>query len=240
LSSITLVLLPGLEGSGALFANLLPELPKDLKVIVRGYPQQEFLSYPQLVAWLADIVPKDGPYVLLGESFGSPLAVMFAATHPPNLAGIILSAGFISNPVRRLGILPNLLANPIFSRLHPPDFAIKYFIAGTHAPKSLLQAIRNAQSAVNPTVFAKRAQATLHCDARKEILRVNVPLLYLQGTEDHLVHKSALAEIERLHPQTISVPIRAPHLLLQREPCAAAAAITEFLAAQGLYKEETL
>jgi pimeloyl-[acyl-carrier protein] methyl ester esterase len=235
-----LVLLPGLEGTGTLFANLLPELPRDLKVIVRGYPQQQFLSYPDLVVWLADVVPKDGRYVLLGESFGSPLAVMFAATHPPNLAGIILSAGFISNPVRHLGFLPRLLAKPFLVQLRPPEFAIKYFIAGADAPKSLLQAIRNAQSAVNPTVFARRAQATLHVDARKEVCEVNVPLLYLQGTEDNLVHKSALEEIERLHPQTISLSIHAPHLLLQREPRAAADAITQFLEAQGLYNEEAL
>ena len=234
-----MVLLPGLEGSGTLFANLLPEFPKDLNVIVKGYPQHQFLSYPQLVAWLANVVPTDGPYVVLGESFGSPLAVMFAATHPPNLAGIILSAGFISNPVRRLGILPNLLANPFLFRLCPPDLAIKYFIAGANAPRSLLRAIREAQRTVNPTVFAKRAQATLHCDATKEIQQVNVPLLYLQGTEDHLVHASALTEIERLHPQTIAVRIRAPHLLLQREPRAAARAITGFLEAQGLCTRET-
>jgi pimeloyl-ACP methyl ester carboxylesterase len=238
LSPITLVLVPGLEGSGTLFANLLPELPRGLKVVVRGYPQQEFLSYSQLVVWLAEVVPKDGPYVLLGESFGGSLAVMLAARHPVNLAGIIISAGFISNPVRHLGVLPRLLAKPFLVQLDPPEFAIKYFIAGGDAPKSLLQAIRKAQRAVNPTVLAKRAQATLQVDARKEISQVNVPLLYLQGTEDHLVHKSALAEIERLHPQTISVRIRAPHLLLQREPRLAADAITQFLEAQGLYKEQ--
>jgi pimeloyl-ACP methyl ester carboxylesterase len=235
-----LVLLPGLEGSGTLFANFLPELPNDLKVIIAGYPQQQFLSYPQLVLWLADVVPKNGPYVLLGESFGSPLAVMFGATHPPNLMGIILSAGFISNPVRYLGLLPNLLANRFFFGLHPPDFVIKYFIAGPHAPRSLLQAIRQAQRSVRPAVFAKRAQATLYVDAREDIRRVNVPMLYLHGTEDHLVHKSALAEIESLHPLTISARIRAPHLLLQREPRAAAEAIMRFLGAQGLYKNETL
>jgi pimeloyl-[acyl-carrier protein] methyl ester esterase len=233
------VLTPGLEGSGALFANLLAELPEDLKVSVAGYPQDRYLSYPQLVLWLAEIVPKDGPYVLLGESFGSPLAVMFAATRPPHLAGIILSAGFISNPVRHLGILPRLLAKPFLVQLHPPEFAIKYFIAGADAPKSLLHAIRNAQSAVNPTVFARRAQATLHVDARKEICQVNVPLLYLQGTEDHLVHKSALAEIERLHPSTISIPIHAPHLILQREPRAAVDAIMRFMETQGLYSKAT-
>jgi pimeloyl-[acyl-carrier protein] methyl ester esterase len=236
LSPITLVLLPGLDGSGTLFANLLAELPKEIKVVVAAYPQHQFLSYSQLVIWLKDAVPKDSAYVVLGESFGSELAVKFAATHPPNLAGIILCAGFISNPVRSWGILPRLLANPFLFQFQPPDFAVKYFVAGAHAPRSLIQAVREARRSVNTTVFAKRAQATIHCNAREEILKVNVPLLYLQATEDHLVEKSSLTEIQRLHPQTISVTIRAPHLLLQTEPRAAAAAITNFLEAQGLYK----
>jgi pimeloyl-ACP methyl ester carboxylesterase len=225
-----------LDGSGTLFANLLPELPKEIKVIVAPYPRHQFLSYSQLVLWLKDVVPGDGAYVVLGESFGSELAVKFAATHPPNLAGIILCAGFISNPVRSWGILPRLLANPFFFQFQPPDFAVKYFVAGAHAPKSLLHAVRAARRSVSSAVFAKRAQATIHCNARGEIRKVNVPLLYLQATEDHLVEKSSLEEIQRLHPQTISVSIRAPHLLLQTQPRAAANAITDFLVAQGLYK----
>ncbi len=236
LSPITLILLPGLDGSGLLFANLLPELPKEIKVITVAYPQQQFLSYSQLVFWLKDIVPRDSAYVVLGESFGSELAVKFAATHPPNLAGIILCAGFISNPVRSWGILPRLLANPFLFQFQPPDFAVKYFVAGAVAPRSLIQAVREARSSVSTTVFAKRAQATIYCNAREEIRKVNVPLLYLQATEDHLVEKSSLAEIQRLHPQTISVSIRAPHLLLQTAPRAAAEAIMEFLVAHGLYK----
>jgi pimeloyl-ACP methyl ester carboxylesterase len=225
-----------LEGSGTLFANLLPELPKEIKAIVAGYPQHKFLSYSQLVVWLKDLVPKDGAFVVLGESFGSELAVKYAATHPPNLAGIILCAGFVSNPVRSWGILPRLLANPFLFRFQPPEFALKYFVAGGHAPKSLLQAVRKARLSVSASVFAKRAQATIHCNAREELRAVNVPLLYLQATEDHLVDKSSLAEILRLHPQTNSVSIRAPHMLLQTEPRAAAKAITDFLVAQGLYK----
>jgi pimeloyl-ACP methyl ester carboxylesterase len=235
LSPITLVLLPGLDGSGLLFANLLPELPKEIKVIIAGYPQDQFLSYSQLVLWLKDVIPKEGAFVVLGESYGSELAVKFAATHPPNLAGIILCAGFVSNPVRSWGILSRLLANLLF-QFQPPDFALKYFVAGAHAPKSVLQAVRKARRSVSAAVFAKRAQATIHCNAREEIRKVNVPLLYLQATDDHLVEKSSLAEIQTLHPQTISVAIRAPHLLLQTEPRAAAEAITEFLVAQGLYK----
>lgn len=227
--SFTLVLLPGLDGTGNLFAPLIPKLPRNLNVITAAYPPERFLSYSELVSWLGERVPRDDPYAILGESYGSTLAVKFAATHPPNLTGVILCAGFISNPVRKWGPLPQLLARPLFFRIRPPDFLREYFILGFGAPESLKLALRRTVHSVNREVFAKRARATIHCDAREEIRQVKVPLLYLQGSEDRLVGAECLDEIKRLHPETISISIHAPHLLLQREPHAAAQAIAQFL-----------
>ena len=229
LSKITLLLLPGLDGSGYLFANLLPELPKNMDVITLAFPAQQFLPYSDLVLWLASAVPKNKPYTILAESYASPLAVQFAATDPPNLAALILSVGFISNPVKKWGPIPKLLARPFFFRFQPPAVALKYFIAGFDAPESLILAVRSAVSSVSVDVFAKRARAVIDCDATKEILEVKVPMLYLHATEDRLVGKASLDEIKRLHPETISISIRSPHLLLQREPRIAARAMTQFL-----------
>jgi pimeloyl-ACP methyl ester carboxylesterase len=228
-NSLTLVLLPGLDGTGNLFAPLIPELPRTLSVITAAYPSERFLSYPELVSWLGELVPRDSSFAILGESYGSTLAVKFAATHPPNLIGVILCAGFISNPVRRCGPLPKLLARPLFFRFRPPDFLREYFVAGFRAPEGLKLALRDTVRSVNTEVFAKRARAVIDCDARQEIREVKVPLLYLQAAEDRLVGSACLDEIKRFHPETISISIRAPHLLLQREPRAAARAITQFL-----------
>ena len=227
--SLTLVLLPGLDGTGNLFAPLTAELPRTLNVITAAYPRDRFLPYPDHVSWLRELVPRDGPYAILGESYGSTVAVKFAATHPPNLAGVILCAGFISNPVRKWGPLPKLLARPLFLRFRPPQFLREYFTLGFGAPERLKLALQNTVRSLNPEVFAKCARAAIDCDAREEIRQVQVPLLYLQASEDRLVGAECLDEINRLHPETISISIRAPHLLLQREPRAAAQAITQFL-----------
>jgi pimeloyl-[acyl-carrier protein] methyl ester esterase len=221
-----------MDGTGKLFANLVPELPQSMNVITVAYPSQRFLLYPELVSWLEEMVPKDGAFAIVAESYGTPLAVKFAATHPPNLIGLILTAGFISNPVRRWGPLPKLFARPTFFRFRPPDFLHEYFILGSHAPESLKHAVRHNVRSVNPEVLAKRARACIDCDARQEIRKVKVPLLYLQATEDRLVGKECLDEIKSLHPETISISLRAPHLLLQSEPRAAARIIIEFLDAQ--------
>lgn len=223
------MLLPGLDGTGNLSAPLIPELPQSLKVITVAYPPDRFLPYLELVSWLSELVPKAGPFAILGESYGSTVAVKFAATHPSNLIGVILCAGFISNPVRKWGLLPKLLARPLFFQFRPPDFLREYFILGSGAPDILRIGLRHSVRSVNTEVFAKRARASIDCDARQEIRQVRVPLLYLQASEDRLVGKECLDEIKRLRPETISIPIRAPHLLLQREPRVAARAIIQFL-----------
>jgi len=167
--------------------------------------------------------------VILGESYGSTLAVKFAATHPPNLAGVILCAGFISNPVRKWGPLPKLLARPLFFQFRPPGPLHEYFTLGHGASEDLKLALRRTVKSVDTEVLAKRARAAIDCDARQEIQQIKVPLLYLHASQDRLVGKDCLNEIKRLHPETIAISIRAPHLLLQREPRAAAQAIVHFL-----------
>ena len=227
-----LVLLPGLDGTGDLFANLLSEFPEGMKVITRGYPARQILPYPELVAWLDGVVPKDEPYVLLGESYGSPLAVMFAATHPPNLVGLILCVGFVSNPVRHWGFLPRLLSRPLFFRISPPDFLLEYFIAGAGPPESLKLAVNRATRSVHPDVLAARARAVLEVDASAELRRVKVPMLYMQAAEDRLVSSECLDEIKGLRPETMAVSISSPHLMLQRQPQVAAKAIVQFMDSQ--------
>ena len=187
------------------------------------------MPYPELLSWLAGIVPKEESFAILAESYGTPLAVKFAATHPRNLIGVILSAGFVSNPVRQWGFLPRLLAHPLVFRLRPHDFALEYLIVGPDAPDSLKLAVRNTVNSVPAEILAARARAVLTCDARQETAQVKVPLLYLQGAEDRLIGKESLEEIKRLHPQTISVSFPTPHVLLQSKPREAARVIVEFL-----------
>jgi pimeloyl-[acyl-carrier protein] methyl ester esterase len=228
-SPITLVLLPGLDGTGDLFVNLTQELPRDLKIITPAYPSPQFLSYSELVPWLGDVVPEVGPYVILGESFGSALAVKFAATHPRNLVGIILAVGFVSNPVRSWGPIPKLLSHPLLCRIPPPDFMLEYFLYGRGAPQSLKLAVRQARLSAGVELLAKRSREVIGCDAREELRQINVPLLFLQATKDRLVDRGCLEEIKRIHPEAIVISLRAPHLLFQREPRQAAKAIIRFL-----------
>jgi pimeloyl-ACP methyl ester carboxylesterase len=79
---ISLILLPGLDGTGLLFQPLVAALPEMIKSIVVGYPGDQPLNYEQLLPQVMDALPRSDPFIILGESFSGPLAMMAAAKRP--------------------------------------------------------------------------------------------------------------------------------------------------------------
>lgn len=223
-----LVLLPGLDGTGTLFADFISNLPATLSVNVVRYPTERFLSYSELVPRVRQVVPKR-PFLLAAESFSTPLAATFAATRPPNLVGLVLCAGFITNPIGSWSLLVRILARPWLFRFSPPDTALEYFLIGARPPVALATGVREALRLVNPGVLAERVRAALKCDAREDLARTDIPLMYIQAEGDRLVGTRCLREVQRLRPDTVLVSIPAPHLLFQREPRKAAEAIVSFI-----------
>ena len=93
-----LLLLPGLDGTGVLFRPLLKSLPDWLEPVVIPYPTQQVLGYDDLLSTIRQALPLDEPFLLLGESFGGPLALRLAASKPPGLKGVILCGSFVTCP----------------------------------------------------------------------------------------------------------------------------------------------
>ena len=151
-----------------------------------------------------------------------------AATRPTNLAGLVICAGFITNPVGSWLRMKALLL-PSFFRVPPPGFVIDHFLIGANAPHELRDAARRTLRCVSPEVMALRVRAVMACDAREEIVQVQVPTLYLQAKHDRLVKERCFKEIQRLKQDTILASIPAPHFVLQREPDRAVDLIVHFV-----------
>jgi pimeloyl-[acyl-carrier protein] methyl ester esterase len=225
----TLVLLPGLDGTGALFADLISALPPTLKVKIARYPTDCFLPYSDLAARVSEMLPTSNRFLLIAESFSTPLAAKVAATQPHNLAGLVMSAGFVTNPLRRCRRLATALARPRLFLFSPPRFVLGYFLIGSDPPKGLADGVRQTLRLVNPQVLSERVQAVLNCDAREDLSRVQVPLMYIQAEADRLVRAECFSEIQRLRPGARFVSVRAPHLLFQTEPQKASELIMGFV-----------
>jgi pimeloyl-[acyl-carrier protein] methyl ester esterase len=223
-----LLLLPGLDGTGDLFADFVSALPPNLRAIIVSYPTDRFLTYNELSCCVAAAVPSHDPFVVVAESFSTPLAVGLAA-HTNNLAGLVICAGFVTNPVEGWLRLIKPLIRPLTFRVRPPRFLIDYFLIGADAPATLRsEAIRTLRR-VRADVIAARIRAVMACDARQQLAQVEVPTLYLQAAKDKLVKPRCGEEIQRIKPDTIFMSVAGPHFLLQRQPRETAEVIARFL-----------
>jgi pimeloyl-[acyl-carrier protein] methyl ester esterase len=224
-----LVLLPGLDGTGELFVDFIAALPESWTATTVAYPSDKFLSYTDLRPLVGAAVPESERFVLVAESFSTPLAVWYAATNPQNLVAVIICAGFVRSPVRRWSGTVKALARPWLFRLKPPRTILEYFLLGQDAPPDLLQKLRRALHRVSPDVLSGRVLEVLDCDARHDLGRTTVPLLYLEATYDRLLSPSCKEEFSHLRPDILFKSIPAPHLLLQREPQKAAIVMMAFI-----------
>ena len=180
-----MVLLPGLDGTGDLFVDFIAALPESWTATTVTFPTDRFLTYTDLRPFVATAVSQLERFVLVAESFSTPLAVWYAATNPPNLAAIVICAGFVRNPLHGWSGAVKALAKPWLFKLKPPRTILEYFLLGQHAPSGLLRSLRHALQRVSPDVLSGRLQEVLDCDARDDLRRTTVPLLYLEATYEN-------------------------------------------------------
>jgi|SRR5215472_6858909 len=224
-----LVLLPGLDGTGQLFTDFIAALPNTFIAARAAYPANRFLSYGELRPFVEAAVPKAEPFVLLAESFSTPLALEYAASNPPNLAAVVICAGFVLKPIGGWSRLVKTFAKPWLFRLKAPRCILEHILVGRDASPTLIQKLRKVLRSVSPAVLSGRVYEALDCDARNALARITVPLMYVQAAHDKLLAGSCLPEMKRIKPEILVSRIDGPHLLLQREPQNCANTVSTFV-----------
>ncbi len=224
---IRLILLPGLDGTGLLFGPLLHALSAEISITVIRYPGDQRLSYDELLGLVREQLPKDEPYLLLGESFSGPLAIRLAAESPPGLRGLILVATFVRKPVLWLPqwIGPWIPEFPF--RLIPVWVQLRTLAAGKSSPE-IRRLFKSALRQVSPRVLAFRVSAVLKVDVSETFRQITVPMLALAGRFDRTVPAHNLRLLQRLRSDIRVEMINSDHLVLQVEPDRAANIMIEF------------
>jgi pimeloyl-ACP methyl ester carboxylesterase len=223
-----LVMLPGMDGTGELFADFVEALPDKFDAAVVRYPNNVCLSYTELMTFVQSAAPHSKPFVLIAESFSTPLAIQYAATNPPNLKALIICAGFVTTPLQGWRRFLASLFAPLMFQVAPPKFAVRLLV-GPNAPSMLVAEVRTTVSSIEPKVLLGRLRAVLACDARGELREVAAPILYIRAEQDRLVPASCLDDIRRIKPQIEAITIAGPHLLFQREPEQTAEIVSRFV-----------
>ena len=227
-------MLPGLDGTGRLFAPLVPHLSPQLEPLVVSYQAQEVFSYRELLPVVLSSLPTSGQFIVLGESFSGPLGVLAAAQHPHGLLGLVLVASFVRSPLpRALSLLAPLVRGWLLSA--SPSALQQRVLLGPSSSEELRAQLREAVATVPSSVLAARVRNILTVNVVAQLRAVTVPILYLAASNDALVRPQSLRLIQRIAPQVHAVTIAGPHLLLQTAFREAATAISSFAASVGAF-----
>lgn len=224
---VALVLLPGLDGTGHLFADFAAALGSEVEVIVAHYPTDKPLSYAELGPIARTFLPLDQDYFLLGESFSGPLAITIATTSPPRLRGLILCCSFARNPFPLFAGLRGLLR--VLPVAVAPLPLLNYFLMGRFSSAALRTKLENALALVTANVLRQRIRTVLTVDVSDALANIKVPVLYLRATEDRIVPSSSSALVAALAPLAHIVDLIGPHFLPQVLPSATATVVANFM-----------
>ena len=237
---VQLILMPGMDGTGELFAPLQAELARvapQVDVHVLRYPA-DLADYADLLAFATRTLQQNDltgkPFILLGESFSGPLAIRLAATRPAGLAGLVLCCTFATAPRAGLAVLASLAAPGLRSL---PQSLLSNAVSARMAQLALFGAWRTPQRSallgaalaqLPARTLAARLQSVAHCDELRSLASLQCPTLLLRASADRLVPQSATARIQAAVPHAQTHTIAGPHALLQSNPQACAQALASF------------
>jgi pimeloyl-ACP methyl ester carboxylesterase len=205
-----LVLLPGMSDVPRSFAVLMHKLADRFRCTAihladgdrdgcryRAYKHEHHLD--DLLAICAKL-NLDRPH-LLGSSFGSTVALRFAADHPDRVRTVILQGGFPRRQFHRIerglarmarywpGMMKDLIVRPyVMERFDRPQFAM--------ADPAIYDFFLECSGAVPIQCAARRALMLDAIDLRPRLKSIRKPVLLIGGDRDGLVPRIYEAELE--------------------------------------------
>jgi pimeloyl-ACP methyl ester carboxylesterase len=226
----TLVLLPGMDGTGMLFAPLLRALPEQIRPLVVAYPPDQPLDYAGHLELVMAALPTDRPFVLLGESFSGPLALMAAARRPAGLCGVILCATFVTYPL----VLPRILIETALSlglfHFKPLRF-VQRMLLGSDEDNDISRLLSSALAQLTSQVLAARAKAICRVDCREELRQCPAPIHAMVAEEDRIIPSRQTGLFRSIRPDMQVHRFASPHLILQCAPNETANRIRQIMGA---------
>jgi pimeloyl-ACP methyl ester carboxylesterase len=215
------VFLPGMDGTGLLFEPILRLWTESPPPMVVSYPSDRVLGYKQLQSYVVSLLPTTEPYVLIAESYSGPIAARIAATHPPMMRGLILSATFIRKPRGWIGDWSRLFIGSYLFRQTWTHAIARILLKWQGFNEGQIQLVVGALEHVRPRVLAARLKEALDVEAFEDLRECNVPILCLYAERDLVLADRCRELIAEANPRVKLVGLDTPHFLLQAKPAEA-------------------
>ncbi|MBO9489790.1 hypothetical protein J7384_05395 [Endozoicomonas sp. G2_1] len=222
-----LVLLPGMDGTGELFADFVKYYPSDCVVI--SLPQSGAQDYVSLSKRVAKQLP-DGDIVLLAESFSGGLAIELIKSDLnicTRVKGIIFVASFLSSPNKVMIKLALKLPIHVLASVSCGSILHQHLFFDGRASRELLCQFTRLVKSVPETTLKARLEVMLH--QRLPPILCDIPILYLRASKDRLVSVKKGNEFSAAFSDLTYEELKGPHFLLQIEPKKSAEIVVKYV-----------
>ena len=219
--------MPGLDGTGKLFAPLIPWLDAHFELLVVTYP--DLNSFQEYIDCAQNQLPAEAGFSLLAESFSGPIAMALMAHRPAQIGPSILCATFARSPLASLTLMANHVPGQMFSIGALNEFCMDVYEVDDEDFSETQPLPLNVTEQIDGSVLKHRISVLSRIDVTALLPQIEAPVLCLHGLRDRIVSDQDAQMIEDFLPGARRVNIDAPHLLLQTRPEECARRIIEHI-----------
>ena len=211
-----LVLMPGLDGTGKLFAPLIPLLEQHFELSIVTYPDLD--SFSDYIDCAQRQLPETPGFSLLAESFSGPVAMALMARLPGQIGASVLAATFARSPLAALTRMDNYIPEQVFSIGALSEFVLDVYETEDEDFSETQPLPLNVTEQLDGVLLKHRIAVLSRIDISAMLPDIELPILYLHAMRDRIVAETDAQMIEEYLPDVHRVDIDAPHLLLQTRP----------------------
>jgi pimeloyl-ACP methyl ester carboxylesterase len=224
----TLVLVPGMDGTGLLFYRQVPLLARTYRVVT--YALRHTASRMQdLVDDLSQVIAAASPdrrAIVIGESFGGALAMSFALQRPEQVIALVVLNSFpFFAPQRRLRAAALSLSAMPWGAMRLVRRLTAWRLHSPHTSRDEIERFLALTAQASRLGYINRLRILMEYDIRNRLPDMRPPTLFLASECDHLVPSVVEARaMERLTPGSSlrilaghgHICLIAPHVDLER------------------------
>lgn len=220
----SLVLLPGLDGTGKLLAPIIPFLEAHFDLTVVTYPDLD--SFNDYVDSARNQLPDTDSISLVAESLSGPIAFALMAQRVGQFGPSILSSTFARSPLAALAHLAKHVPAQMFSIGALGDFYLDVDAEEREDFSETQPLPLNVMDQVDGAVLRHRLEVMSRIDVSALLPQIDVPILYLRAERDRILSENDAQMVQQNLSRVTRINLDAPHLLLQTRPQQCADLIT--------------
>jgi pimeloyl-ACP methyl ester carboxylesterase len=193
----SVILIPGLDGTGLLFYRQVPALERRYRVLVHRL-RDDARHMTELVADLHQAVLASGadPVTLVGESFGGALSLSYALAHPESVSRLVVLNSFpYYSPRARLALGYHLLRVTPWGVMPLVRQLTAWRMHSPHTGRDEIRRFHHLMRATTRGGYLSRLRMLREYDVRHRLSELTMPVLYLAADRDRLVPAVSQAKL---------------------------------------------